>query len=315
MLSVRPSPGSTDPSVARNRRKTAVRSVGTACDSQPGMRLPPLTAALPCALALLAGCDAGTVVAPGLSASGEPLVDGGPVGDPTGDTISFEEVILPVLQDRCGDCHVDGQDGAPVFLAGPDVYVSVMEHEGLVVPGEPMASTLLTYGSHRGPAWAPSEARLIRDWILEEGGVMDVPVADAGAEPEPEPVGDGGSAGRMTSGVAVSDAGRQEIDLGEVGLAGSVFAFRSQRMGADMEISELAITAGPTGIHIENPRLVIWVSGSPIYDEDRFAGVTIDVPPDGTINLSSGVPVLLSDFPDPGALGIEFAVARTGSGS
>lgn len=283
------------------------------------MRLPPVAAALPCALALLAGCDAGTVVAPGLSASGEPLVDGGPVGDPMGETISFEETILPVLQDRCGDCHVEGQDGAPIFLAGPDVYASVMEYEGLVVPGEPMASTLLTYGSHRGPAWTPSEARLIRDWILEEGGVMDAPVADggadAGADAGAEPIGDGGPAGRMTSGVAVSDSGRQEIDLGEVGLAGSVFAFRSQRVGADMELSELAITAGPTGIHIENPRLVIWAAGTPIYDEDRFAGTVIDVPPDRTINLSSGVSVLLSDFPDPGALGIEFAVARTGAGS
>lgn len=254
------------------------------------MRLPRCVLSL--AAACLLGCDAGTVVAPGIgSASGEP--------DPMVGSTRFESEVLPLLESRCASCHVD-KPSAPAFMAGPDVYETVMGWPGLVVPGDPGASAILTKGSHAGPAWRSSEERVVADWILAEGEAGPRP--DAGAV---VPGGGGVAPGDtvMTSPIPV-DSGRHAIDLGEVGLPGAVLSFSANRVALGMHLGDIAITAGSIGVRVVHPRLVVWVAGAPVRDTDRWAGADFSVPAESTVSLATSL--VLEEFPDPGALSVEF---------
>jgi len=239
------------------------------------------------------GCNAGTVVAPGYGEAGEGPGPDGP------DSASFEEDVLPLLESRCGSCHTD-EAVAPAFMEGPDVYAAVMGWPDLVVPGEPGASTLVTKGAHRGPAWRAAEERVVRGWIEREGG--GAPVGGDGGVGEPPP--DPGTPGARTSPRTV-DEGDNAVDLEEIGLPGATLEFRAARVALGLHLSDLAFTAGPEGARLVHPELVTWADGTAVPDpDDRFDGVELTIPPGETVFLSTNV--LLVDFPEPGALSIRF---------
>lgn len=264
------------------------------------MRLPLAALCLSVACPLL-GCDAGTVVAPGYGSAG-----GGGGGGTGADAIDFETEIQPLLVDRCADCH-QNPSIAPAFLAGADMYETVIGWPDLVVPGEPGESLILTKGAHRGPAWEAAEARLIGDWIVQEGGGA---VGGDGGMPLP---GDDGGAGTVdgpyTSPMTIGE-GRNEIDLSETGVPGAVLVFYATRVAVGLHLSDIAITAGSGGAQVTHPLLVSWIDGRPVADpDDPFSGVELTIPSGGTVSLATSL--ILVDFPDPGALSVQFDSATT----
>lgn len=263
------------------------------------MRLPPAALRASVLCSLLLGCDAGTVVAPGLGSPG-----GGSGGGGGGaDLVDFESEIRPLLVDRCGDCHQDAAV-APAFMAGPDVYETVMGWPDLVVPGLPGESTLVTKGAHRGPAWEAAEARVVSEWIVQEGGE---PVAADGGAPLGDDAGSGDPPsvdGPYTPPMTISE-GRNEIELSEAGVPGGVLSFHATRVAVGLHLSDVAIRAGSGGARVTHPLLVSWVDGVPVADpDDRFRGVELTIPADSSVTLATSV--VLADFPDPGALSVQF---------
>ncbi len=89
----------------------------------------------------------------------------GPIGDATWATVG------PVLADNCGTCH-----SASGSMGGLDVssYDAVLAADGVVVPGDPAASSLVTVieaGGHPGELSA-GDLALVSAWI-EAGAPAD----------------------------------------------------------------------------------------------------------------------------------------------
>lgn len=141
-----------------------------------------------------AACDAGITTGPPLEAI---RADGGGFdpADP-GATLDgrevFEASVQPLLLTECGRCHGDATMGVG-FLEGPDTYARILAWPGLVVPGEPASSALLTKGPHAGPAPAAATSRTAAAWIELEGAAP----ADPGPDEDPGPGADPGPGGNM----------------------------------------------------------------------------------------------------------------------
>ena len=103
--------------------------------------------------------------------------DGGPgaVVSPLASRDVFEAEVEGPLVTECGACHIDE---TPAFMAGADMYDAVMAWPGLVTPGNPAASSILTTGVHTGPAFTPGTVTVVFRWII--GADANAPVADAG---------------------------------------------------------------------------------------------------------------------------------------
>ncbi len=124
-------------------------------------------------LLFTSGCLAGSVNAPfgpnpqGLedtSLVNLPEVDGEAGATPAElFTASVEGLLLA----KCASCHTGS--GAVDFMSADVMRDQVMAFAGLVVPGEPGQSSLLTKGAHAGPAWSPAETSTISNWIRAEG--------------------------------------------------------------------------------------------------------------------------------------------------
>lgn len=71
----------------------------------------------------------------------------------------------PLLVAECADCHAGSGSYPPKFLQADDVLARVLAHPGLVSPGEPNASSLLTKGEHNGPAFSPEATSTVSAWI------------------------------------------------------------------------------------------------------------------------------------------------------
>lgn len=148
------------------------------------------------AAAAAAACDAGITMGPpldGIRADGGGLVadPGDPGATPDGREV-FETSVQPLLLTECGRCHGDESMGVG-FLQGPDTYARVLEWPGLVVPGEPASSALLTKGPHAGPAPAAATSRMAAAWIELEGEAATGP----GPGEDPGPGADPGPGGNM----------------------------------------------------------------------------------------------------------------------
>jgi hypothetical protein len=277
-------------------------------------------------LALAAfGCQAATVTGPGWGEVPEGPGGGEDPGeDPGVDPIEegadpqqvFLEQVLPLLDLRCNDCHTDIAT-APVFIDPVDPYASILE-SGVISIGDPGASSLVTKGAHRGPAWQAAEAQVVSDWIRLEAGVPGGGNPDVGGgggagggeeeEPEPEPdpvVGD-----YETSPQTVVD-GDNVIDLDEAGLPGAELHFFAQRVALGLHISSVTIYAGDDGLVVNHPTFITHVPGgdSTPDPEDRFSTLELVVPAAGAALLADNV--LLVDFPTDGELSVSFVSAST----
>ncbi len=278
-------------------------------------------------LAMVAlGCQAATVTGPGWGElpDGPDGIDGpGPsdddeVVDPIDEGADPEELfltqVLPLLDLRCNDCHTDAVTG-PVFIDPVDPYNSILT-SGVITIGDPGASSLVTKGAHRGPAWQPQEARVVSEWIRLEAGPPGGgnPADDGGGEedpdPDPDPTPDPVVGDYETSPQAVVD-GDNVIDLDDVGLPGAELRFFAQRVALGLHISSVTIYAGGEALVVDHPTFITHVPGgeSTPDPEDRFAGLELVVPADGAALLADNV--LLVDFPSDGELSISFVSADT----
>ncbi len=240
----------------------------------------------------LSACQAAVVTAPGFPVDG---ADGGARGGNA--RAQFEAEVAPLVDLRCASCHEDAAL-APVFVDDADVYSAVMGYAGLVSPGAPDRSTLITKGLHRGPAWTASEEATVRAWIVAEGGGS---------------AGDGG----MPSTIDVMHTtpralveGANSIALDSVGLPGATLTFSASRVGLGMNLADLTLRAGSTPVYVSHPVLVIDDGSRMEADpEDRFAGVVLTLPPSGSGALASTA--LLVGFPEGGALAVGFEEASS----
>ena len=93
---------------------------------------------------------------------------GGDAAGGTGPVAFFGSTIQPIMQSSCVVCHGTLE---PVFLVAPDWRASMLAFPGLVVPGSPDTSTLLTIGTaatHTGIELTVDQAALVRQWIEME---------------------------------------------------------------------------------------------------------------------------------------------------
>lgn len=115
------------------------------------------------ALVLLTACG------PQAASDAGPRLDAGPMlgGDagPDASTL-FEETVEPLLVTHCSSCHEGAGSPGPMYLELGNYEQSVLAYPGLVVPGDPDNSLILTKGEHRGPMWSLEDAATIRAWIL-----------------------------------------------------------------------------------------------------------------------------------------------------
>lgn len=251
------------------------------------MRPTPCLTVLACA-ATLFGCQAAVVTAPGLGGDG----DGGPRGGVA--RAMFEAEVEPLIDAYCARCHADPVV-APVFVDPVDTYAVVMAYPGLVIPGQPDRSSLITKGEHNGPAWTPSQEQIVREWIQAEGG--------AG------PGQDGGVRGVTHTPLQQVVEGENTLLLDTIGLPGATVTFRAGRSALGWTLNDLMLRAGTSPVYVANPVLIIDDGTGPrVESEDRFDGVELTLAPGVSATLASTV--VLVGFPDNGSLGIGFETVR-----
>ena len=287
------------------RRDLASESLALLVIRPPIMRLPLASLVLGVSGMTATACVAGTVTAPAPSGTSSSDSTDAPIAEGADPREVFDATVRPLLDLRCASCHVD-QEGTPAFMAGSDPYETVVAHPGLVAPGDPGASALITYGSHRGPAWLASEERTVAAWIDLEGGEPlpdEDPPADDGTDPGTvDPRSD-----NATAPMPLNSMTTHRIDLGYPGAQLSFYAVRD---GDRVVLSDFVIRSGTAGLHVVHPRLYFHASsGSPTPDEDRWAGVELILPADDLRSLSTTA--VITGFPDPGAVSVDFDVLTT----
>ncbi|HEY5934347.1 MAG TPA: hypothetical protein VIU61_06930, partial [Kofleriaceae bacterium] len=143
--------------------------------------------------------------------------------------------------------------------------------------GSPASSLLVTMGKHTGPAFLPSEAAAVLEWLVAERTARVTPAG------EPTYVGPI-SAGNATLALPTS---------GTLQLVATPFP-------TGVAYSDISITAGSTALRVRHP---VFVShppgGDPIVDElDRFAELDLEVDAGKTETLGGAVfPMFAPEHP------------------
>jgi len=131
---------------------------------------------------------AAVVIGLGIFACGDDPGDEGtgPNGTPNPEPLfrALEADLVKTCGGTNGTCHVSGSfQQAPTWLAGPDRYVSVKKHRGVLPATKEVGdSILLTQVKHAGPALtdAPNDLyRRVSDWLTAE--VPGPPLPNTGA--------------------------------------------------------------------------------------------------------------------------------------
>jgi hypothetical protein len=95
-------------------------------------------------------------------------------------SVSFSRDVQPVLNARCGACHVPGQPGyeaSGLSTAGYESLMKGTKFGPVVIPGDPLTSTLtmlvegradpsirMPHGDQPLPA---AELKALRDWVAQ----------------------------------------------------------------------------------------------------------------------------------------------------
>ena len=211
------------------------------------------------------------------------------------------QLAYPAFQtDTCVMCH-DPDDpsyngtmaaGAPPYLAGSsqldqrDTVIATMP--AVVSLTSPRASLVLTKGPHEGPALDAPSATNILTWITYERSARLGSAMLPTTMPYTLMLCMGGSAGGPTCPI-------NSIDLTPLGAAGTV-TFTATPVaddtGAnnDIDVEQLTITAGASGLHVVHPDFGTVGSGSAQYDpQDRFFNVDMELDPSATLSLGETV--------------------------
>jgi hypothetical protein len=152
--------------------------------------------------------------------------------------------IEPQLKEACGkQCHELGVfvPEPPKFLAGPDSYVSIRKHPGIVVK-DAFQSGLVTKGAHAGPAigyTAGLEAKAMT-WLEAEALALS-----AAKLPGTDPF--------------TVKSGPNEVDISKAsqGLTGVKLKFDASVIGGVLSLKNLKLVApAGTDVHVNAPRFV-----------------------------------------------------------
>ena len=107
----------------------------------------------------------------------------------------FDSSVAPLLS-KCAGCHVGPETtGTNMFLGqaqSKDSFYNGITSDRAINGGfTPAAATLLSKGSHEGPAWSGTEAQTISNWLdaeLSERGVQQPTNPTDPTNPNPDPV-------------------------------------------------------------------------------------------------------------------------------
>jgi len=207
--------------------------------------------------------------------------DGGPA---TGESAQqlFLNGAWPALG-RCAGCHATRPTIdflAPGTPSG--AYATIFAFQPPIVDVEsPAASLVLTMGKHTGPALLPYEADAVLAWLEAEH-----------AERVPDP------------GLAIA-VGPLQLALGatatvDLGLGASL-RFVPSPAAEGLALRQLAVAAGPRGLHLVHP---LFVTHPPIVPPridtaDTFGDVDLTLAAGAVAALGGGSAVLAFDPSDP----------------
>jgi mono/diheme cytochrome c family protein len=244
-----------------------------------------------CLCFAVGGCQAATI------SVGDPDAGG---GGETGREL-FDRSVASLISGRCGSCHSDGGRAGAPFVSPADLYGAVLTYPGLVTPGEPARSLLLTKGAHDGPAWETAEADVISRWITLEGAAP--PMIDAGMMTMP-----------VETAQFTPMEGDNAVRLDGVDLPGAELRFTLNVRATEVQISSIRIYAGGASVAIRSPLFIAWDGTTEIPDADNpFEGMPLTVAGGG--GESYFVPstaVVLEAFPAGGKISVRFQVAVSG---
>ncbi len=194
------------------------------------------------ALLLSSGCLAGSVNAP-FGSDPQGLDDTNLVNLPGDDTgidgsaaALFTASVEGLLRAKCASCHTGS--GGVDFMSEDAMRDQIMAFSGLVVPGDPSRSTLLTKGAHAGPAWSAEETSTISDWIRAEGA----PAPGEGASSSNATV----NARIWTTPVRVTTE-TTRLSLDSIGITGGTVTIESTRTADALAISSVSFNMDRVG--------------------------------------------------------------------
>jgi hypothetical protein len=159
----------------------------------------------------------------------------------------FYAEVAPIIQPACGGCHGMAGGSAPAFmLAQPDLLQNLLTYPG-IIGATPEKSRLYIKGTHEGPAFTPTQAPVVYNWIVFYNA--NVPMSDGGT-------------GKPTIAPFAPQMGMtNSIDLSVLDpmLAGMQLTFTPKLVGSSLELASLTVVAAATsGIHIAHPLFVTW---------------------------------------------------------
>ena len=184
---------------------------------------------------------------------------------------------------RCAGCHTTRPTIDFLAPGTPaEAYTTLFGFQPPIVDvASPASSLVLTMGKHTGPALSPSEAEAILAWLEAEHAER---VPDPGLATAVGPVQ------LMPGAVAI-------IDLGQ----GSSLRFIPSPAAEGLALRQLAVAAGPRGLHVVHP---LFVTHPPIVPPridtaDTFGDVDLVVAAGSFALLGGGSAVLAFDPGDP----------------
>lgn len=241
-------------------------------------------------LALAAGPGCSDDAAGELNPRNRPGASSGSSGDPNdpnnpnnpANRVPPEERLFralePEIQKKCGGtCHTDGtyKPTPPAFLAPPDAYKSIKGAPGCVTK-DVYASSLLTKGSHAGPAvnTDPEFEKKLVEWLTAES------LAIASQKLPSTPPFD-------------VKQGANDIDLTPAavgGLTGVRMTFDASLVGTILQLNNIKLVA-PAGqdVHINQPRFVKVKADKSEVSDESFSNLDQTVPGGAATTLSPGL--------------------------
>jgi len=200
----------------------------------------------------------------------------------------FVQTAWPALS-SCVGCHA-AQPTIDFLAPGTaeGAYTTVLAFQPPVVNlARPEASLLVTMGKHTGPALEMASYDSIMPWIAQERQQV---------MPSPAPT---------------TEIGPIDLQLGTPATidlpADAHLAFVASALSGGLDLSHLAITAGPLGLHVVHPLFVTHPAKlAPVVDAlDRFGDVDIRLGAGESLTLG-GSDVLFLDFDPASPLTIHF---------
>lgn len=237
------------------------------------------------------GCQLGTI----------PEADKVVVEDPGLDPQSlYETNVEPQLKMSCS-CHTLKQDAVEPFLSADNGYQTIKNFAGgKFLTANPDASLLLQKGKHLGPSLTQEQYDFAHAWL------------------DAESVTSGKGAASPTSPTVALRIGDFYINLESLTkdpLSKITFSM-AQSVGRSYRISNLQLTAGPTGgIQIKHPRFIIFTaSGVTPESSDGLSTVDLTVDANKTATIGSGS-LLLTNLPATSArMALAFEIIKVVNG-